>query len=47
MMWRAKDVTMTYRKDRAERAAIAGIITGAVLFVITCGLLIYGLILIT
>lgn len=45
-MWRAKDVTMTYRKDRRDRAALAGIIVGAVLFVITCGLLIYGLVLI-
>ena len=46
-MRRRSDVTMTYRKDRAERAALAGIIVGAVLFVITCGLLIYGLTLIT
>ena len=46
-MQRRSDVSMTYRRDRAERAALAGIIVGAVLFVITCGLLIYGLTLIT
>lgn len=46
-MRRRSDVTMTYRKDRAERAALAGIIVGAVLFVITCGLLIYGIVLVS
>lgn len=45
-MRRRSDVTMTYRKDRRDRAAIAGIIVGGVLFIITCGLLIYGLVLI-
>lgn len=46
-MRRRSDVTMTYRKDRAERAALAGIIVGGVLFVITTALFIYGLTLIT
>ena len=46
-MRRRSDVTMTYRKDRAERADLAGIIVGGVLFVITTALFIYGLTLIT
>ena len=45
-MRRRSDVTMTYRKDRAERAALAGIIVGAVLFVITAALFIYGLVMV-
>lgn len=46
-MTRRSDVTMTYRKDRAERQALAGIIVGGVLFIITCGLLIYGIVLVS
>ena len=42
-MLRRSDVTMTYRKDRAERQALAGIIVGGVLFIITTALLIYGM----